>query len=249
MRTKTKLHFARFEFKYILPNRLRDRLEADLGYFLEFDPFVATAPDKRYFVRSLYYDDPGFTAFYDKIDGLCTRSKFRLRTYTDDTDRAAPVFLELKGRHNNLVFKHRVAVTHERELRRARGAAVTALILDGADADDAVRQQFEFELLRKRIHPVALIDYYRRPYISRYDPEFRITFDERLRGTHSSGLFPLPTDRRRDLLPGYTVVEVKFRYHLPAWFHRIIQSYELQRVSISKICRGIEALELADNLS
>ena len=61
--------------------------------------------------------------------------------------------------------------------------------------------------------------------------------------------FPGALDRSRELMPGYTVVEVKFRYHVPSWFHRIIQSFELRRVSISKICRGIEVLELAENLS
>ncbi|HHH38233.1 MAG TPA: polyphosphate polymerase domain-containing protein [Sedimenticola sp.] len=249
MTAKTRLHFARFEFKYVLPTRLRDEIERELGYFLQFDPFVASTPEHKYFVRSLYFDDPDFTAFYDKIDGLRTRSKFRLRTYSNRIDRPAPIFLELKGRHNNLVFKHRVPVGGEEALRLARGDAVAERILAGSEAGVPVREQFQFELLRKRIRPVALIDYYRRPYISRYDPEFRITFDERLRGTQTSALFPGPAERGRDLLPGYTVVEVKFRYHVPAWFHRIIQSYELRRVSISKICRGIEVLGLAENLS
>ena len=39
MTTKTKLHFARFEFKYILPNPVRAELESELGYFLEFERF------------------------------------------------------------------------------------------------------------------------------------------------------------------------------------------------------------------
>jgi hypothetical protein len=159
------------------------------------------------------------------------------------------VFLEQKGRHNNMVFKHRVPVSEDSSVRSVRGRQVAEQILAGTEEGAPVRQQFQFELLRKRIHPVALIDYYRRPYVSRYDPEFRITFDERLRGTQTGGLFPLATDRSRDLLPGFTVVEVKFRYQVPAWFHRIIQSFELRRVSISKICRGIDVLELAENLS
>ena len=41
-------------------------------------------------------------------------------------------------------------------------------------------------------------------------------------------------------------MEVKFRYHIPSWFHRIIQSYELRRVSISKICAAMETLEMAE---
>jgi len=112
-----------------------------------------------------------------------------------------------------------------------------------------VLHQFEYQLYRRRLRPVALIDYFRRPYISKYDPEFRITFDEQLNATATDSLFPSARERSRLVIPGFSIIEVKFRYHLPAWFHRIVQSYELRRVSISKICQGLEALELVENLS
>jgi len=101
------LHFARFEFKYIMSKKQRDDVEAHLVNFLEYDPFVASTPGHKYTVRSLYYDDSSYSAFHDKIDGLHTRSKFRLRTYSKDLSEKAPFFLEIKGRNNNLVFKHR----------------------------------------------------------------------------------------------------------------------------------------------
>jgi len=107
------LHFARFEFKYVLRAQKRREVESDLLYFLEYDPFVENRDNHRYFVRSLYFDDPNFTAFHDKIDGLHSRSKFRLRTYTFDSKETAPIFLEIKGRHNNLVFKHRTPVQRD----------------------------------------------------------------------------------------------------------------------------------------
>ena len=107
------LNFARFEFKYILSAAKRKRLERDLQYFLDYDPFVEHLEDNKYFVRSLYYDDPRFTAFHDKIDGLHSRSKFRVRTYSQAFDAAIPIYLEIKGRHNNLVFKNRTPVLTE----------------------------------------------------------------------------------------------------------------------------------------
>jgi hypothetical protein len=92
-----------------------------------------------------------------------------------------------------------------------------------------------------------LIDYERRPYVSRYAPEFRLTFDDALRATHTRLLHP-HREQIRSVLPGYTILEVKFRFHVPSWFHRIIQSYELRRVSISKYCRGVEAFRLTPHL-
>ena len=90
------LHFARFEFKYVLRAKKRREVESDLLYFLEYDPFVENRDNHRYFVRSLYFDDPNFTAFHDKIDGLHSRSKFRLRTYAFDSKKRCRSFSKLR---------------------------------------------------------------------------------------------------------------------------------------------------------
>ncbi len=239
--SQAKLHFSRFEFKYVLPRALRDEVEGELGHFVELDPYVQGQPHQQYFVRSLYFDDPQFTCFREKEDGKHTRSKFRIRTYARTVDDPAPWFLEIKGRYNNLVFKHRTPFQPGFD-PQARGDELCRQTVAHTEPG-AVRNQFEFELYRKQIRPVVLVDYERRPYVSRFDPEFRLTFDCQLQTTASETMFPSET-QMRSMLPGYTVMEVKFRYHLPSWFHRIIQAYELRRRSISKICTGTQALGL-----
>jgi hypothetical protein len=64
----------------------------------------------------------------------------------------------------------------------------------------------------------------------------------------TDSLFPAARVSPRRIVPGYTVMEVKFRYHMPKWFHRLIQTYELKRVSFSKVCAGIEVCDLVDIL-
>jgi SPX domain protein involved in polyphosphate accumulation len=245
--SKSPLHFARFEFKYLLSASLREEIEKELKFFLQYDPFVADKVEHVYPVRSLYYDDPVFSAFYDKVDGLHSRSKYRIRTYSFEANKQAPVFLEIKGRHNNLVYKHRVPITSEKNLQWSHlsGDKLTSAVLKQADSS-AVRDQFEFDLIRKRLQPVALIDYQRRPYISKFDSSFRITFDANLKVTRTENLFPQQNKiATKQILSGYTVLEVKFQHHMPSWFHRLIQAYELKRISISKICSGMEVLGLA----
>jgi len=248
MNSLTKLHFHRFEFKYILGEELRREVEGELRFFMDFDPFVARNPRFRYFVRSLYYDDAFFSHYYDKIDGQLHRSKFRLRTYNDDPAKACAAFLEIKGRHNNMVFKHRTPIDEGIECFFQAGERdVTRRILERA-AGGEILDRFRFDVLRKGIQPVMLIDYYRRPYVSKYDPEFRVTFDEKLRATKTDTLHPGKGARERSVMRGYTIMEVKFRFHVPSWFHRIIQSCELDRVSVSKICKGIEVFHLTPKL-
>ena len=242
---KSPLHFARFEFKYVLPAAKRKSVEADMGYFVELDPFVANQPGQEYFVRSLYYDDPAYSCFYDKIDGMCTRSKFRVRTYPSEVNTLSPIFLEIKGRHNNLVFKHRTPIEQSNlHGENFSGIKLSEAIMKYAD-ESHVKSQFEYELAKKRLSPITLIEYKRRPYVSKFDPGFRVTFDHKLTATQTDCLFPDERSIAMKVIAGYTVIEVKFMHHLPSWFHRLIQVHELKRVSISKICIGMEKLGLA----
>ncbi len=246
MATTTKLHFSRFEFKYLLPRALRLEVEAELSHFVDFDPFVSSREGHQYMVRSLYWDDAQLTAFVNKLDGQMVRSKFRIRTYTEDADEPVPRFLEIKGRHNNLVVKHR-APLDVGVLESSIGGDDLAELVMARCAPGPIHQEFTFQRYRRRIRPYCLIDYQRRPYVSRFDPEFRLTFDAELQATQTDSLFPKPTDHSVRVVPGYTVMEVKFRHHLPSWFHRIIQAYELRRLSFSKICEGTIALGIAED--
>ena len=246
---KTKLHFSRFEFKYVLPQGLCDEFQRELQYFVELDPFVDRTAEKRYFVRSLYFDNPQFEAYYEKIDGLRTREKFRLRTYTNDPAGVSPQFLEIKGRHNNLVFKHRAPLAESVATLENGEARDTASKILALLSECDIKSKFIFALFRKQIRPIVLIDYLRRPYVSKYDPEFRVTFDSNLSAVKSDSLFPKENSVSRRLIPGHSVMEVKFRYHVPAWFHRLLQAYELERTSISKVCTGVKAWEMTADLS
>ncbi len=246
-----RLHFSRFEFKYILPERVRTELEAELQYFIELDPYVSRQKDCKYFVRSLYYDNDPMSMYYEKIDGMMHRAKFRIRTYTDNHDEECAQFLEIKGRHNAQVFKHRAVLADAPRRDLARSGApfdeTTEDVLARLE-EGSIKNQFLRDLYRKHLKPVVLIDYWRRPYISKYDPEFRLTFDESLACSVCNRVFPGPSTGKRSILLGYTVLEIKFRHHIPKWFHRLIGYYELRRVSISKYCAGVDAYGLVPKL-
>ena len=242
-----KLDFLRFEFKYILSASLRECIENDIRHFVTLDPFVASQADQNYMVRSLYYDDREFSSYHQKKDGMLRRAKFRLRTYTNNPDDSCKTYLEIKGRYNSLVFKHRAGFNATVTSRVfADCANITNEILDNIN-DSPVADQFKYELERKQLSPVMLIDYIRRPYISKYDSEFRLTFDSHLHGTVTNHLFPCQVQNRQ-ILSGYTVLEIKFKDSIPLWFHRIIKNYGLERKSISKVCKGMEVWNMIPDL-
>jgi len=242
--SKVQEHFLRYEFKYILDEERKKLIESELSHFMQLDPFVERFDNKKYLVRSLYFDDPTYSFYYEKTDGLMHRQKFRIRTYTKDYDENIPIMLELKGRFNNFVYKHRCVIEHKSVLDKD----MFKLVEHGVDDNNDVVKQFTYDRFRKNISPIMLIDYQRRAYQSKYDYEFRITFDSDLRGTQTDLLFPVDSLFSRNLIDGYTIMEVKFRKQVPPWFHRILVKYQLNRVSISKYCTGMESTSLIDNL-
>jgi len=242
--SKIQEHFLRYEFKYILNEARRENIEKELSHFMQLDPFVEQFENKKYFVRSIYFDDPVYTFYYEKTDGLLHRQKFRVRTYSSKYNIKIPIMLELKGRFNNFVYKHRTSLNHNH-----KNINDLFYLLSQPDNDDnPVSKQFVYDKYRKNIKPIMLIDYQRRAYQSKYDYEFRITFDGELCGTHTADLFPKDGLRKRKLIAGYTIMEVKFRKHVPPWFHRIMIKYQLNRISISKYCKGMEETNLIENL-
>jgi len=238
-------NFLRYEFKYILHDDLKRAVESELSHFMQLDPFVERFDDKKYLVRSLYFDDPFYTFYYEKTDGLMHRQKFRIRTYSLNYDENIPIMLELKGRYNNFVYKNRTEIAHNTQIATDAFKLTDNII---KKHDNNVLNQFTYDRFKKHIKPVMLIDYQRRAYQSKYDYEFRITFDGQLYGTHTQELFPKDNVKKRKLIDGYTIMEVKFRKHVPPWFHRIMIKYQLNRVSISKYCTGMEATNLIQNL-
>ena len=88
-----------------------------------------------------------------------------------------------------------------------------------------------------------MIDYNRRPLINKFGLYFRLTFDRtRILCRQKQNIylkikkkFKFPLEYK----PGNSILEVKFERSIPAWFHRIIQSYNLNRRSISKFVLGV----------
>ena len=239
--------FSRYEFKYILKLEQSAAIEEEVKYFMTYDGFVHPELGNRYIVRSLYFDNDAASHYYDKIDGIRHRRKFRIRTYSRSNDPEVPLFLEEKGRVIDRSFKSRLRIS----------PAVVELLTKGEfeelttfpENDHELVQRFLFHTVRRGIKPTVLVDYDRRPYTSSYDLNFRVTFDSRLNVVQSGELFPSVDHQWYRGIAGYTILEVKFHRRFPRWFHRIIKSHDLRRRSISKFCVGMDVCGLARDLS
>ena len=238
--------FHRYEFKYVISSDIATTIQGEIENFMNYDGFIHEELGNAYLVRSLYFDNIFASNFYEKIDGVRYRTKFRLRTYSRENDNSSPMFLEQKGRHLNRVFKNRCHIDSE-DLSKFYSEGSYAKIYNSYKNE--VAEDFIFQAYKKKLKPRVLVDYIRKPYTSNYDSNFRITFDSSIESKKSLSLFPSENFGLIKSLPGYVIMEVKFHRRIPAWFHRILQTYNLSRVSISKFVLGMASTNLATDLS
>lgn len=239
--------FIRYEFKFFMNLRKREEVESEVANFMSFDGHVHPELGNAYYVRSLYYENDAATHYHEKIDGVKVRRKFRLRTYGKQFVPSLPIYLEEKNRDGDRVHKHRIPIdpSYLPAFYAPERYSDLHELLPGVDLVD----RFLFDAFRRSLKPKLLVDYVRRPYVSSYDMNFRVTFDSVLMSVKANTLFPPSWESWRCSFAGYTILEVKFHRRIPAWFHRIIQAHNLRRVSFSKFCKGMEATNQAVDLS
>ena len=88
----------RYENKYYIPENKVELLRSMLLPFVKHDPFADSMPEKKYTVRSIYFETPKFECYWKKIAGLAFRDKLRLRGYNNVADENNVVFFEIKRR-------------------------------------------------------------------------------------------------------------------------------------------------------
>ena len=239
--------FFRYEFKYILNAETCQHIESEVSHFMRYDGHVHPELKNRYYVTSLYFDSPSSANYYEKIDGLRMRTKFRIRTYAPKFEEGLPTFLELKGRCIDRVFKHRIPIRHE-DLPLFLEPEKSFKLIE-LYPDNWLIRRFIYEVARKKLNPVVLVEYLRRPYTCDFDLNFRATFDSNLKTARSKTLFLNEKGNWISPIAGYTILEIKLHRRIPKWFHKIIQANNLRRLSVSKFCSGMEACNIAINLS
>ena len=238
----------RYEFKYILNKKISDQIEKEARNFMIYDGHVNKELNNKYFVRSLYFENNFSSNFYEKVDGMKIRRKYRLRTYSNFFDPKVPIFFEVKGRISERTYKKRINIKNK-YLNLFLSQSKNFNLLNLYPNNEMIRN-FIFESYRKNLKPLILVDYKRRPYINKFGLYFRLTFDTNLLSSKTNNLFS--NDKYSSWLEckaGYTILEVKFDRSIPAWFHRIIQCYNLKRKSISKFVLGMSSCGLARETS
>lgn len=224
---------TRFEHKYLLTQVQAAQLRQKLNAALPADVHN-TGPTESYLVRSLYFDAPGSRDYLDKVDGLFTRQKLRLRVYGEGGGRAK---LECKQKQGDYQKKTSVWVT--RAQCDAFCAGDFSSLLDADDGDS----HFLYALASRGYRPAGLVEYQRSAWHLGVR-NTRVTLDFDVRGTDTFPSLYGPGALRTLLDPGHVVLEVKFDRSLVPFVRHLLKGYQRTRLSCGKYehCRALHEL-------
>ena len=251
----------RLELKYRLDAFAYRRVQASIRAHVRLDRY-SRAAGGRYVVRSLYFDSSDLAAYVDKLAGVTTRVKPRLRAYGHQLSDTPFVSVELKGRVGMAIVKEATRIdadAYRRFLDHGSfdvhdGRGPDGRGPDGRGPDDRVSNDWVsndwaqdqvlegFERARRRGHlrPKVLVAYQREAYESRAqrsDP-LRVTFDHRVETAHATTLFD--NVRWRATVPGMVVLEIKTPDRLPPWLERVVREHRLFSEPNSKYTQAID---------
>lgn len=213
----------RHEYKYLISAADAKLLKLRLKHIMQPDPH--TGPSGRYTIRSLYFDDLAHSAYYEKADGICLRSKYRIRIYNYTLKS---IKLEKKEKLGNLTRK--TAQTIQRSDAKALQRREVPETLENGDLLDELWLKIRSEGLR----PMVLVDYDRTPFVCA-DGNTRITLDENLRTRpYCANLVASPAAMIPVLEKGQVILEVKFDDFLPSYLADALRDIPKANLAISK---------------
>ena len=194
-------------------------------------PALFTKIHKERIVNSLYFDTPQFADAQEKINGLKSRRKVRIRWYGSLFGEIHKPILEIKNKENGLGWKMRYPL-HPFIIDN-RGD--TPIQLEFIDQEGTSVPK---TLLISRI-PSSLVSY-RRAYFQSADRRFRLTIDDKL-------MFHIPVRNSRawaripDNIRG-TIIELKYSRDDDDDAQQITSLYPFRWGSFSKYTRGLESI-------
>jgi len=237
-----KYNFQRQEYKYLLNS---DQYSQVRNYLmkrgLKHDSFSQAKSNKSYYVASLYLDTSDYQAYWEKKYGIYSRTKYRLRTYSQTSKKNTPIFWEIKRKFGDFQKKDRFQLPWQNTDLMLNSIINLDQLSTGSSHQELLTKYYS-DWLRKNLQPVVVISYQREPFIDLFYPNFRLTFDYQIQAAATNNLFS--KFKQSPVLPDQIIMEIKFTGLIPNYISHLNQYFNFSRQSLSKYCLSLEACDI-----
>ena len=221
--------FKRYEYKYILSHQQQERILKAMEPFMVPDQYGQTT------IRNIYFDTPNYRLIRRSIGKPVYKEKLRLRSYKKSSPES-DIFVELKKKYQNIVYKRRIALPEANALQWLGGETHTK-------NNNQISKEIDYFIhFYGKLQPTVFLSYERQAYYAKDDFNFRITFDDQIlcRQTdlsleHEIGGTPL-------LNQEYVLMEIKCIGGIPLWMTQILSDEKIYKTSFSKYGTAYQTL-------
>ena len=223
----------RNEIKFVINKDSAEILKRKLSLLMDIDS-NSSLQDNSYLIRSLYFDNINSDAYYEKIDGVEYRKKYRIRLYNND---CSFIRLECKYKHENMTSKDQILIDKSICDRIINGN-IEELDISGNN----LLTKFVIDYRLKNLRPSIIVDYKRLAYTYPVS-DVRVTFDSEIKsGLYNYNLFDDSATTYGVIDNNMVVLEVKFNEFLPESIAIILTTIPTVRQAFSKfaMCRSIK---------
>ena len=213
--------FKRYEMKYLLTQEQKEAVLTAMQPHMALDKYGRTT------IRNIYFDTENYRLIRRSIEKPAYKEKLRLRSY-GCPGPGNPVFVELKKKFEDVVYKRRVALP----LSEALGWTCDRTPRN--ESSQITREIDYFMDFYEGLRPTMFLCYDRQAYYAGDGSVFRITFDEDILCRREDIRLDRDT-RGTPILPsGLTLMEIKSPGGMPLWLVRTLTENEIYKTSFSK---------------
>ena len=219
-----KMKLLRQEFKFYISNEEITSLRNSLRLFMKLDE-NSNKEKGLYTITSLYFDSPNDDALNEKVDGIYSREKFRIRKYSE----SEIIKFESKKKIENVISKTSEIINK---------GIVKDLFQNNFHLLNFKKSEFlerSFALIKSNgLRAKSIVEYDREAYFLPYG-NIRITFDTNLKTYNSNKNF---FDTNRSSMPIFydqiNILEIKHSLPLPDHLKLVLKKITANRCAISK---------------
>ena len=211
--------FKRYEKKYLLTREQYQTVRLGMAAHMR--------PDEHpcYSICNIYFDTEHYDLIRASLEKPVYKEKLRMRSYGVPGPQD-PVFLEIKKKYDEVVYKRRVTMEMREALRYLSGAQ--------KGNGSQIGREIDYFLRLYRPEPKVFIAYEREAYAAADGGELRITFDTAIRGRSNQLDLRLGDHGVPLLKDGRILMEIKIPGTAPLWLAQLLSAAGIFPVSFSK---------------
>ncbi len=213
--------FKRYELKYMLTTEQKEIVLNEIEPYMQLDKY------KRTTIRNIYFDTENHQLIRHSIEKPAYKEKLRTRSYSQATGEST-VFVELKKKHENVVYKRRLP------LRETDATAWLSGKIPCPVNTQISREIDYFIHFYPHLQPTIFLSYERQAYFDKSGSDFRITFDENILCRQNDIDLCSTAYGQPILNENKVLMELKCSGGIPLWMAHLLSRERIYKTSFSK---------------